>query len=75
MEADTQFILGLYRRLRCGAAFVLDNGPRTDRLYAEGELPIADHGKDRLFIESENRLIDMGFEALYKIAVSDLEEK
>jgi uridine phosphorylase len=71
MEADTQFILGLYRGLRCGAAFVLDNGPRTDRAYAEGGLAIADHGKDRLYIESEDRLIDMGFEAMYKLALGD----
>lgn len=71
MEADTQFILGLYRGLRCGAAFVLDNGPKTHRLYAQGDLAIADHGKDRLYTESEDRLISMGFEAMYKIAMGD----
>lgn len=72
MEADTQFILGLYRRLRCGAAFVLDNGPRTDRMYAEGKRAIAHHGKNPLYVESENRLIEMGFEAMYRVAMGDL---
>lgn len=72
MEADTEFILGLYRGLRCGAAFVLDNGPRTDHLYAHGKLAIAHHGKDPLYIEGENKLIGMGFEAMYRIAVEDL---
>ncbi len=75
MEADTEFILGLYRGFRCGAAFVLDNGPRTDnvavKLVQTGEFAIAHHGKDPLYVQGEDLLIDMGFEAMYKIAQWD----
>ncbi|HHY16607.1 MAG TPA: nucleoside phosphorylase [Firmicutes bacterium] len=79
MEADAEFIIGLYRGFRCGAAFVLDNGPRTDKKVSvkSGEstdFAVAHHGKDPVYVESENRLIEIGFEAMYRISRSDLGE-
>jgi uridine phosphorylase len=76
MEADTEFIVGLYRGFRCGAAFVLDNGPRTSqnvpiRSGDSTDFAIAHHGKDPVYVESENKLIEIGFEAMYRIAQSD----
>ena len=58
MEADAEFIIGLYRGFRCGAAFVLDNGPRTDKKVSvkSGEstdFAVAHHGKDPVYVESE----------------------
>lgn len=72
MESDTEFIVGLYRRFRCGAAFVLDNGPRTDKVMVRsGENNIADHGKDPMFLKGEDLLIDLGLSAMYRIALDD----
>lgn len=75
MEADTQFIIGLTRGFRCGAAFVLDNGPRTEEVSVKSgatkDFAVAHHGKDPLYVEGEDQLITMGFEAMYKIALAD----
>lgn len=69
MEADTEFVVGLRRGFRCGAAFVLDNGPKTPRVAVRsGTMNIAHHEKDPLFVEGEERLIEMGLLALYRLA-------
>jgi uridine phosphorylase len=69
MEADTQFIVGMYRRLRCGAAFVLDSGPRTpDIAVKSGKMSIAHHGRDPLFVRGEERLINIGLLATYYLS-------
>jgi len=69
MESDTEFIVGLHRGFRCGAAFVLDNGPATKRVTVRsGSMDIAHHGKDPAFVAGEERLIDLGLEAMLKLA-------
>lgn len=69
MESDTEFIIGLHRNFRCGAAFVLDNGPATRKIgFKSGEMDIAHHGKDPAFIAGEERLIDLGLEAMVRLA-------
>lgn len=65
MESDTEFIVGSCRGFRCGAAFVLDNGPATKRVAVKsGQMEIAHHGKDPAFIGGEERLIEMGLRAM-----------
>lgn len=65
MEADTEFIVGLHRGFRCGAAFVLDNGPKTEKVTVRsGAMNIAHHGKDPAFVAAEEDLIDMGLRAV-----------
>lgn len=65
MEADTEFIVGMYRGFRCGAAFVLDNGPRSKKVAVRsGDMNIAHHGKDPDFVAGEERLIEMGLRAV-----------
>lgn len=65
MEADTEFIVGLHRGFRCGAAFVLDNGPKTEKVTVRsGAMNIAHHGKDPVFVAAEEDLIDMGLRAV-----------
>ncbi|QUL99031.1 MAG: nucleoside phosphorylase [Candidatus Fermentithermobacillus carboniphilus] len=72
MESDTEFIVGLYRGFRCGAAFVLDNGPRTREVgVRSGNRNIAHHGKDPAYVEGEDRLIEMGLLAMYRLAQQD----
>jgi len=72
MESDTEFIVGLFRGFRCGAAFVLDNGPRTQNVEVRsGTMNIAHHGKDPNYLNGENRLIEMGLLATYKLAQED----
>ena len=58
--------LGLYRGLRCGAAFVLDNGPRTTgrMLKADSPLPTT---VEPVVYRKRDRPIDMGFEAMCKL--------
>ena len=69
MESDTEFIVGLHRGFRCGAAFVLDGGPATRKVAVKsGEMEIADHGKDPAFVEGEDRLITLGLEAMLRLA-------
>lgn len=71
MEADTEFIVGMHRGFRCGAAFVLDNGPRTKKMALQsGDMNIAHHGKDPAFLAGEERLIDLGLETIVKLAWS-----
>ncbi|MGI6632548.1 MAG: nucleoside phosphorylase [Bacillota bacterium] len=68
MEADTEFIVGLHRGFRCGAAFVLDNGPRTKKVEVQsGSLNIAHHGKDPVFVAAEEKLIEMGLGAIVRL--------
>jgi len=72
MESDTQFIVGLYRRFRCGAAFVLDNGPRIPKVSVKsGNLNIAHHQKDPLFVKAEETLIEVGLNAIVRLAMED----
>ncbi len=72
MEADTQFIVGMSRGFRCGAAFVLDNGPRTAQVgVRSGALNIAHHDKDPDFVYAEERLIDVGLLAIRRLAEED----
>lgn len=72
MESDTEFIVGLYRRFRCGAAFVLDNGPRTAQVQVRsGRLNIAHHGKDPAYLEGEEKLIRIGLRAVEILAKGD----
>ncbi len=69
MESDTEFVIGSYRGFRCGAAFVLDNGPATrDVAVKSGQMNIAHHGKDAAFVLGEERLIDVGLEAMWRLA-------
>jgi uridine phosphorylase len=72
MEADTQFIVGLCRRFRCGAAFVLDNGPRTPKVSIKsGDLNIAHHQKDPLFVKAEEALIEVGLNSVVRLAAEE----
>jgi uridine phosphorylase len=69
MESDTEFIVGACRGFRCGAAFVLDNGPATKQVAVKsGQMDIAHHGKDPAFVAGEERLIELGLEAVRKLA-------
>ncbi len=72
MEADTEFILGMCRGFRCGAIFVLDNGPRTPEVgVRSGQLNIADHKEDKDFVYAEERLIDISLLAVRALAEED----
>ncbi|MGI6643237.1 MAG: nucleoside phosphorylase [Bacillota bacterium] len=72
MEADTVFIVGMTRGFRCGAAFVLDNGPRTAQVgVRSGVLNIANHAKDPDYVYAEERLIDVGLLAMSRLAEED----
>lgn len=64
MESDTQFIIGLYRGYRCGAVFTLDNGPRTGQGWAH-------HGKDPEYAEAEDKMIDLSFDAMFRLCLDD----
>lgn len=69
MESDTEFIVGAQRGFRCGAAFVLDNGPATKKVAVQsGTMNIAHHSKDPAFVAGEERLIEIGLEAVAKLA-------
>lgn len=69
MEADAEFVVGMYRGFRCGAAFVLDNGPRTRNVSVpSGGTNIAHHGKDPTFVAAEERLIEMGLGAVLRLS-------
>lgn len=72
MESDTEFIVGAQRGFRCGAAFVLDNGPATKKVAVQsGTMNIAHHGKDPAFVAGEERLIGVGLEAVVKLAEAE----
>ena len=72
MESDTEFIVGMHRGVRCGAAFVLDNGPATEKVAVKsGRMDIAHHGKDPAFVAGEERLIDLGLEAVLRLALDE----
>ncbi len=69
MESDTEFVVGLCRNFRCGAAFVLDNGPRTrDVGVKSGHLNIAHHQQDPAYVRAENMLIEIGLLAVRHLA-------
>ena len=69
MESDTEFVVGMYRGFKCGAAFVLDSGPATKKVAVKsGQMDIAHHGKDPAFVAGEERLIGLGLEAVAKLA-------
>lgn len=71
MESDTEFLVGSCRGFRCGAAFVLDNGPATKKVAVKsGQMDIAHHGKDPAFVTGEERLIDIGLLAMWKLISS-----
>ena len=71
MEADTEFVVGSYRAFRCGAAFVLDNGPATKNVSVKsGQMDIAHHGKDPAFVFGEERLIEVGLRAMWRLSLS-----
>ncbi len=72
MEADTEFIVGMCRGFRCGAIFVLDNGPRTPKVGVKsGRLNIADHAEDKDYVYAEERLIDISLLAVRSLAEED----
>lgn len=73
MESDTLFILGHYRRFRCGAIFVMDNGPATREIHARGKasLAIASHATDPDFLRGEDQIISIALEAMKRIALAD----
>ncbi len=72
MESDTEFIVGSCRGFRCGAAFVLDNGPATKKVHVKsGDMDIAHHAKDPAFVAGEERLIDAGLLAMLKLIRAD----
>ncbi len=73
MESDTLFILGHYRRLRCGAIFVMDGGPKTRHVRSAGKvsIPIANHATDDDFLRGEDRIIAIALEAMRRVALED----
>lgn len=72
MEADTQYILGMYNGWRCAAAFVCDGGParKVKNSSAEG-MEIANHADNEEFIKGENALIDLSIKAMVRCAKRD----
>jgi len=73
MESDTVFILGHYRRFRCGALFVMDGGPKTKVIKSAGKvsIPIANHATDEDFLRGEDMIISIALEAMKRIALED----
>lgn len=77
MESDTEFIIGHYRKFRCGAIFVCDGGPRSKEIKSVGKVSIniANHATDPDFLEGEDKIIAIALEAMRRIALRDREKE
>lgn len=72
MESDTQFAMGLYHGWRCGAAFVLDGGPKKKIAQSSAVgMSIADHAHNAEFQKGEQDLITLSFDAMAALAKAD----
>jgi uridine phosphorylase len=73
MESDTEFIVGHFRHFRCGAAFVMDGGPKAKEIKSRGNVAmnIANHATDPDFLHGEELMLDIALEAMKRVADAD----